>query len=61
MPEHSNEDPVQLKEEKGLGTFLVIQWLKLHAAMQGAKVRCLVGELRFGIQPKIIIIKFKKN
>ena len=49
---------MQLKEKKGLGTSLVVQWLKLLAAMQGAKVRSLVGELRSYIQPKITIINF---
>ena len=28
------------------GTFLAIQWLRLHLSMQGAQVQSLVGELR---------------
>ena len=31
------------------GTSLVIQWLKVHLAMQGTRVRSLVGELRFHV------------
>ena len=28
------------------GTSLVVQWLRIHLAMQGIQVRSLVGELR---------------
>ena len=32
--------------EKPEGTFLVVQWLRIHLAMQGTWVRSLVGELK---------------
>ena len=28
------------------GTYLVVQWLRIHLAMQGTPVQSLVGELR---------------
>ena len=31
---------------KRLGTFLVVQWLRIHFPMQGMRVQSLVGELR---------------
>ena len=33
-------------ENKGLGTSLAVQWLRLHLPMQGVRVLSLVGELR---------------
>ena len=36
----------QKKDKKWAGTFLVVQWLRIHLPMQGMQVRSLVGELR---------------
>ena len=33
------------------GTFLVVQWLKLHLPVQGAQVQSLVRELRSNVLP----------
>ena len=39
------------KKKVVCGTFLVVQWLKLHLPVQGAQVQSLVRELRSSMLP----------
>ena len=57
LPSNQSNDPVLcdtechdciclLKTKGGLGTSLVVQWLRIHLAMQGVQIQSLARELR---------------